>query len=72
MSAIIREINVTWCPSCGKAYDVPVDRIMPAARPTRREMPLECSRCGCRQLIFRGRPRLRRPLNNGAGKNIKI
>ena len=60
MSSVIRQVNVTWCPTCGQAYDVTVDHIMPLERPTRRERPLECPRCGCRQCLPRGKPRISR------------
>ncbi len=68
MSSVIRQVNVTWCPSCGQTYDVPVDRILTSAKPTRHERPLECPRCGCRQCRPHEKPRISRPLNGGAKK----
>lgn len=68
MSTQVREVNVTWCPSCGQAFDVPVDRLLQRIRPTRREKPMECPRCGCRGCRPRDMPRMSRPLINGAGK----
>jgi hypothetical protein len=68
MASVVRELNVTWCPSCGQTYEVPVDRIIPSARPTLRESPLECPRCGCRGCRPRDKPRLSRPFNGGLKK----
>jgi hypothetical protein len=64
MSSLVREVNVTWCPACGKSFDVPVDRFPQRIRPTRREKTLECPRCGCRQCLPKQRPRISRPLND--------
>lgn len=61
MTLVIRQTNLTWCPTCGQAYEVPSDRLMPSAKPTRREPPLECPRCGCRQCRPRDKPRISRP-----------